>query len=80
MSNLEEGISYKLNALPFDNNHSYELLKNIYSYLRMMGLIECSHYPTLSISITPFGKLAFNILSQKNSYHKEKGKVIYLNR
>lgn len=79
LANLEEKTWYNPYSLS-SNAQATKFLLNIYKYLGMMGVLEYSHSPTLNISITPFGKLALNILSKKDENHKSNGKIIYLNR
>ncbi|MBZ2174853.1 hypothetical protein K8M07_06275 [Schnuerera sp. xch1] len=79
-NDLEEGIFYKYSNFISEDVKFSKLVINYCRYLKLLGLFKYSNYPTLNISITPFGKLIFNILMNKDDLKNNSGKVIYLNQ
>lgn len=78
LSQLKEGIFYKYSKFNIIAIGPFKYILIYLKYLKLIGLIEYSYYPTLSFSITPLGKLIFNILSNKDETSKNHGKIIYL--
>lgn len=79
LSQLKEGIFYKYDKFNIVTVGPFKYVLIYLKYLKLIGIIEYSYYPTFSFSITPSGKIIFNILSNKNESSKNHGKVIYLN-
>jgi len=79
LSQLKEGIFYKYSEFNIVSIEAYKYVMVYLKYFKLIGLMEYSYYPTFSFSITPLGKLVFNILSSKSKTSRNLGKVIYLN-
>ena len=77
LSNLEEKVNYNYSKL-FPKSWKYpDFLFTYYEYLEMIGLLKFNYYPKINISITPFGKAVFRILSEDNDDNNN-GKTISL--
>lgn len=79
LSFLKEGMFYQYDKVNKVTVGPYKYMLMYLKYLKLIGLIECSYYPTFNFLITPLGKLIFNILSNKDESSKSHGKIIYLN-
>lgn len=79
LGQLKEGVSYKYSKFDVISIRPFKYVMTYLKYFRLIGLIEYSHYPTFTFSITPLGRLVFNLLSDRNESNKNYGKVIYLN-
>jgi hypothetical protein len=78
LSNLEENTFYKYSGLLPACIKFPEFLISYYKYLELMGLLKYNYHPYLSIGLTPFGKLVFKILAQKDGFLDNNGKIINL--
>ncbi len=78
LSQLREGIFYKYTEFNLENVGPLKYIKSYIKYLKLVGLIEYSYYPSFSLGLTPLGRAIFNILSSKNNLKGSHGKVIYL--
>lgn len=76
LNNLEENINYKYSSLLPGCLEFPEFLLVYYKYLELLGLLKYNYYPKFSISITPFGKMVFRILSEDEVHTS--GKLIKL--
>lgn len=80
LSQLKEGMFYKCNKFNVITVGPLKYIMVYLKYFKLIGLIEYSYYPTFSFSITPLGKLVFNLLSNRDEINKNQGKIIYLNK
>lgn len=78
LDNLKEGVYHRYNNFDSLDIVSMEYTIKFLKYMKLMGLVEYTYYPALSFTVTPLGKLIFNILLNKNDAVKSSGKIIYI--
>ncbi len=77
---LDENTYYRYQELAPKYIQHPESLLVYYKYLELMGLLRYNYYPYISIGITPFGKMTFNIIAHRDELDNYYGKVIDLNQ
>ena len=77
---LDENTYYRYQELTPEYIQYPEFLLVYYRYLELMGLLLYNYCPYISIRITPFGKMVFNIIAHRDELNNYYGKIIKLNQ